>query len=180
MFKGTKTISNLVRKFTFSDYDHVAVLLRNERGEIIVFEATGGVGVGIMPWRKFIEMGWYKSQHIISYRKLKINRTERFYSLVEEFVNINIGKTYDFSLSKMLKRVSVQEEQEGNIKREEKNSFFCSELVAALYKYLGILERTKSSTQYWPGSFEEDEDLHFVSTTEFGKPILGRETIIIF
>lgn len=46
---------------------------------MIIFEATGGVGVGILPWKKFIQRGWHKTQQIVSYRKLFINRTSRFY-----------------------------------------------------------------------------------------------------
>lgn len=95
-------------------------------------------------------------------------------------MNDNIGKNYNFSISKMLKRFSVLEETEGIPSKVGKSSYFCSELVAALFKHLGILEKAKSSTQYWPGSFEEDEELRFIESKEFGEASLGRETIIVF
>jgi len=31
--------------------------------------------------------------------------------------------------------------------------YFCSELVAAGYKRLGLLDEQKASSQYWPGTF---------------------------
>ena len=94
--------------------------------------------------------------------------------MVENFVNDNIGKMYDFSLKKMFKRVSLEEDPDSIDKKSNKNNYFCSELVAALYKYINILDKRKSSTQYWPGSFEEDEEIQFIETLEFGKPRLGR------
>ena len=38
-------------------------------------------------------------------------------------------------------------------------TYFCSELVASLYKALGLLEKTKSATQYWPVTFAKDLNL---------------------
>lgn len=39
-------------------------------------------------------------------------------------------------------------------KEARKNQgYFCSELVAAAYKKIGVLPAKKSSAQYWPGDF---------------------------
>ncbi len=35
---------------------------------------------------------------------------------------------------------------------DEKRTFFCSELVAAVYKYINILPTNVSSKKYWPGN----------------------------
>lgn len=34
--------------------DHVAAVLLNQMGEPLIFEANGGLGVGICPWMKFL------------------------------------------------------------------------------------------------------------------------------
>lgn len=41
----------------------------------------------------------------------------------------------------------------------EDKSYFCSELVASLYKYLGLLPTEISSSNYWPGSFSTETSL---------------------
>ena len=38
-----------------------------------------------------------------------------------------------------------------NTKKEANSGFFCSELVAAAYKELGLLDPHVSAAQYWPG-----------------------------
>jgi hypothetical protein len=42
------------------DIDHVAVALLNERGDLLLFEANGGFGVGICPWNKFVSKKWFQ------------------------------------------------------------------------------------------------------------------------
>ena len=40
----------------------MAFVLKNLKNDVLLFEASGGVGVGIIPWKKFIKRGWYKDQ----------------------------------------------------------------------------------------------------------------------
>lgn len=54
-------------------------------------------------------------------------------------------------------------------------TFFCSELVAAAYKRLGLLPKNVSSTQYWPGSFSYEHEM-----TLEGGATLGQEYLIDF
>jgi hypothetical protein len=73
-------------------------------------------------------------------------RTEGFLKDVDEFVAGNVGKEYDFSLKEYLfNRNSTSE--------GEREVFFCSSLVAKLYKKLQLLEEGKSCTQYLPSWF---------------------------
>ena len=41
----------------------------------------------------------------------------------------------------------------------ENKGYFCSELIAATYKILGILPKQISSAQYWPGTFSAEGQL---------------------
>lgn len=60
--RGTKQTAILQRALTQDEFDHIAVVLKNVRGDVLLFEANGGIGVGIMPWHKFIEKKYYKKQ----------------------------------------------------------------------------------------------------------------------
>jgi hypothetical protein len=39
----------------------------------------------------------------------------------------------------------------------EDDGFFCSELVAAAYQYLGILPEGRASSYYWPSTLARDD-----------------------
>jgi hypothetical protein len=77
---------------------------------------------------------------------LKIHRTEAFLAEISKFVEDNIGKKYKFSLKKyIMSRNSTVE--------SDKKSYFCSSLVAKLYKKLGLLDPNVSSDRYMPYDF---------------------------
>ena len=68
----------------------------------------------------------------VVHRHLNILRTEAFLKDVDQFVANNMGKKYDFSLKDYLfNRTSTGE--------GERDVFFCSSLVAKLYKKLQLL-----------------------------------------
>ena len=60
--RGNKNSAVLQRAFTQEEFDHVAVVLKNVKDDVLLFEASGVSGVGIIPWRKFISKRWYKDQ----------------------------------------------------------------------------------------------------------------------
>ena len=63
-----------------------------------------------------------------------------------------MGKKYDFSLTDYIFERSSS-------KDKEQKDYFCSSLVAKLYKKLGLLPEKKSCKQYLPSSFAERENL---------------------
>jgi len=52
LFRGSHFGSLLTRTFTWSKYDHIALILKFESdpGEIYLVEATGGMGVALNKW----------------------------------------------------------------------------------------------------------------------------------
>lgn len=62
-----------------------------------------------------------------------------------KFVKSSIGKKYDLRALKLIRKTSGEEESE--------RGYFCSELVAKVYKELGLLEKEKASSSYWPVDF---------------------------
>ena len=61
-----------------------------------------------------------------------------------------------------------------DVEKKDKG-FFCSELVAVIFKLLGILPSNISSAQYWPGSFSAESQLDLGAGT-----VLGHEYLIYF
>ena len=41
---------------------------------------------------------------------------------------------------------------------DDKKTFFCSELVAACHKVMGVLPKELASAQYWPSTFQEPSE----------------------
>ena len=39
----------------------MAVVLLNAIGDILLFEANGGFGVGICPWKQFMSKAWFNN-----------------------------------------------------------------------------------------------------------------------
>ena len=72
---------------------------------------------------------------------------------------MNLNKEFKISISKLFKFQSKISDFDGS----EKKNYFCSELVATLYKHLGLLEPYKSATQYWPKDFSDNEGLKILN-----------------
>ena len=70
-------------------------------------------------------------------------------------------------------------DQDSAEKIRDNKSFFCSELVATAYKRLGLLEKEKAASQYWPGEFSAENP---ETQIKFSKADthLGLEKIIEF
>lgn len=77
----------------------------------------------------------------------------------------NIGKQYYISIDKLWSNRSYLAQ------KPEEVGFFCSELVAALYKDLGLITRNPSDPDYKPGSnfipyhFTQRHDLKLLKGT---------------
>lgn len=66
---------------------------------------------------------------------------------LQRFVKSAVGRNYEFSFSKLLRKRSITTTPEA----EPGRSFFCSELIAAAYKRMGFLPFDISSATYLPG-----------------------------
>ena len=199
LFKGHSTESHLQRIITSDDYDHVGVLIKNKEG-LNVYESTGSEGVKLRPWHEFITYYWYLLYDAMAFRKLnvdinamkeyilgqnsndndKMNENidnkkikEIFYYFfnknVDEFIEKTEDKKYVFSkvgylcTSKMKKNSVIRK------------SYSCSELIAALYYYVGIINDTYEARNYLPGHFAKRGEIPFKKGFS-----LGEEYIIDF
>ena len=90
---------------------------------------------------------------------------------IDSFMQKSNGKKYYFSICHYLFKGFFKNKVTPNFK----DGYFCSELIAAVYNYCGILSNKLNITNYLPGSFEENGDATFNEGFS-----LGPEYIIIF
>lgn len=53
-------------------------------------------------------------------------------------------------MSKLFKKKAVEKEESID---NENRTFFCSELVAAAYKYVDLINKDIASSSFWPGKY---------------------------
>jgi hypothetical protein len=148
LFRAKSVASKLQRMVTKADYDHVALILKYASGRIGLLEATGLDGVNIVMWDTFMRYEWHKLYSRLIYRKLDVERTPNFLIDLEEFIKEVKGKRYRISAGKIMGRKADRPPA-------TEKGFFCSELVAAAYKRVGLLPQDIPSSKYWPGDFAE-------------------------
>ena len=76
-----------------------------------------------------------------------------------------MGKQYDFSLTDYIF-------QRNSYADKDHKHYFCSSLVAKVYKILGLLPDKKSCKQYLPSSFSGKEHLFLQDQGPFGYAFL--------
>lgn len=97
----------ITRGVTYSDYDHVAMVLKfegdsNEKDDVYIIDATLD-GVNVTSW----ETVWGYKDIIykkIVWRRLFIKRDDIFISRLTSFVQSVNKKKYSLSVTKLLKR----------------------------------------------------------------------------
>ena len=197
LFKGYSNDSKFQRFLTSAEYDHVGIMVKNKYG-LNLYESTGKDGAKLRPWEDFITYYWYLLYDVMSFRKLKIDdETKKLYILeqnngekiedindnkklnekfyfyfnkkIDEFISKSEHKKYYFSKigyfchSKMKKKSLIRE------------SYSCSELIGALYYYVGIITDELEARNYLPGHFSRNGEVAFKKGFQ-----LGEEYIIDF
>lgn len=67
------------------------------------------------------------------WRKLTYKRTKKFIEDLEAFIRGSVGKRYELSVKKLLNK-----KDSGTDANDPDKAYFCSELIAAAYKALGL------------------------------------------
>ena len=156
LFRSKNLTAKLMRGLTRSQYDHVALALRYESGDIALLEATNNEGVNIVYWEDFYFNDWFREYDRIVFRHLEVHRTDQMVAELENFLEATLGKKYGISAKKIFSRFRNSEDD-----TEEK--FFCSELVAAAYRQIGVLAESIAPSTIWPGDFSgTSTKLHLV------------------
>ena len=66
-----------------------------------------------------------------------------------------IGNQYGINVNRLVRQTSDLTKDQKEKGEDKDRSYFCSELIAALYKRLGLLNNAVSAGQYWPSSFSQ-------------------------
>ena len=115
---------------------------------LFLLESTGD-GVHTYPLLLRLD-AWARNNTTIVYRPLSVDRTPWMLTQMGAFVDRVNGKNYSFNPLRLLKGTDNQEP-------DEKSSYFCSELIAALYKRMGLLAASTAIGQVLPGDFAGDD-----------------------
>ena len=149
------------RMLTGSQYDHVGMMIKYPKsGHIQIFESLTSSGVSKWNWDNFVSEKLYKNYEKIALRKLNlfgktefVENREQLDRIVFNFVSQTVGNPFRLTLSKL----SIKQDHNDFVPEISKDQgFFCSELIACLYKRLGLLPHKKPSSQYWPGQFSTE------------------------
>lgn len=54
---------------------------------------------------------------------------------------------------------------------QEGKGYFCSELIAVMYKLLGVFPKNICSAQYWPGSFSAEGKITLEKGAKLGEEL---------
>jgi hypothetical protein len=88
-----------------------------------------------MDWKEFITYNDLYTK--VALLKLVCERRYMIVPQIFEFVGESIGQKYKLSFTKLLKRESISDTGMG--RRQKRDGYFCSELVAKAYKNIGLL-----------------------------------------
>mmetsp|Transcript_5580 Transcript_5580/g.9320 ORF Transcript_5580/g.9320 Transcript_5580/m.9320 type:complete len:246 (+) Transcript_5580:225-962(+) len=156
--------SAAVRLGTFSAYDHVGLVLKTPEGDTRLIEALAE-GVSVSAWHHFAEQGWHKDYCRIVLRRLNWparGRRGHLGERLEEFADAVNGKKYGLNLCGLICGGTLRNWN------DPARTYFCSEIVAEGYKFLGLLPPDSCAARYVPGDFSEGSQLAFPEGVTIG------------
>lgn len=148
LFQAKNVGAKIQRGLARSAFDHAAMIFIDEMEKILVFEATQADGVAFAYWEDFFKKGWIEMYNRIILRRLEIDNPQSLYSSFDRFVTETQGKKFGFSARKVISKNKKKPGQE--------DDYFCSELIAAAYKSVGLLPNECDPSKVWPGDFGKD------------------------
>lgn len=157
LFSGRGLVSATIRLFTRSRWSHVGMVVRGGDGELLMLEATntaeapdvvrGQAVRGVQVVRLAEKLANYDGEVVL--RRLELDgRPEGLDEAVRDIAAMWRYRGYkDFTLTLALDLLSA------NRRPQHVDRVFCSELVAEVYKRLGLASRGTRSSRIVPGDF---------------------------
>lgn len=169
LFRTPHAISNSVRLFTQSRWDHVAMIVRiplnsTRMQNLCVFEATYTGGVQTYPlYTRLQSWATCPQKMKMSLRKIENWKpSQHDLHRLDQFVSKSSGKPYGITPVLQRRRAS------------DHKTFFCSQLIASAYKAVGLLDISVSSSRILPAHFgagHKDDYLRLLSDARIGPEI---------
>lgn len=159
MFKSKNYSTKFQRTFTGSNYDHVGMLVLCETDDdlntIFLLEAVTEEGVRLVEFLPNIQ-AYFDVYEKIVYRPLQnLERDENMLTELDGYLEEVLGKKYGVSISKFWRSSVNLKGANGKHICEANRTFQWAELVAKMYKVLGILNPEEHSGKYIPAHFTE-------------------------
>lgn len=157
LFSGRGLVSGTIRVFTGSRWSHVGLVVRSDDDELLLLEATntdeapdiqlGRAVRGVQVVRLADKLANYDGT--VALRRLELDeRPAGMDEAVREIALLWRYRGYkDFTINLLLDLLSA------NRRPQRVHRVFCSELVAEVYKRLGIVRRDVRSSRCVPGDF---------------------------
>ena len=158
LFRGNNAGQFAIRAATSSEYDHVAMILKfdSDPNEVYLVEAVGNRGVTYNKWaniRKHI--GTDKFYGKLVFRSI-IHGPDYLGDMnMADCLSEVIGNKYEIGGGKLMRSETIKIDKKSKNKYvEEGRTFFCSELIAKIFKVIGTIEDDDiSCAQYYPHNF---------------------------
>lgn len=96
-----------------------------------------------------------------------MERDEDLLSDLDDYLEEVLGKKYKISLTKFMRKTMAPRNTLGKFTEKEDRTFQWAELVAKMYKVLGILSPKSHSCQYMPVHFTDKKKID-LKKGEFG------------
>jgi hypothetical protein len=143
VISNSEFYTHIAKLGTMSLWDHVAMVVERD-GELHLFESTPD-GVFTSPLSRRLK--FYLKGSTLGVRRLTLHRTPEMKKALSDFIEEVDGRPYKQNWMDLMKA------WKGTHTSEDLSSIFCSELMAAAYKRMGLLDNSIPSNNYLPADF---------------------------
>lgn len=181
LFSGNSLVSNSIKLFSRSKWSHVAMVYKVDDGDIaLCWESTsvGKIkdielgkktkGVQLVVLSDRIEQ-CLNDGYQLAIRQLNKEITDDMFSELKQFRHEIKGTPYEQDFIELIK--SSWDGWLGE-NEEDLSSLFCSELVAAAYQKMDLLNDGLPSNEYVPKDFSTERDIHLLNGYDFGDEVV--------
>lgn len=175
LLAGAESGGALIKFFDGAQFSHSAIIIRSKcTSELFLYEATpnhhnavdvrtGKVlhGVQVVPFRYKVFSGWYSRVAVRRLVGITDEEREDIYQKLLLFRKQMEGKPYEKNyLELVLAAFNIDQDWLQSLPDYDNlNSLFCSEMVAAAYQKMGVLDDKASPSDFTPNDFSSVRQL---------------------
>jgi uncharacterized protein YycO len=147
LFNTTFISGNATKLLTWSNWDHMAMVVETPKKKLKLFEAIPD-GVNLFSINSRLE--YYLELSSVGIRRLEVARNQEMIDSLYQFSQEVLGRPYKHvsNLNEFVKALNYSNQV------ENLESIFCSELVAAAFKRMKLLPNDVCSNNFLPRDFE--------------------------
>ncbi|SBT77542.1 conserved Plasmodium protein, unknown function [Plasmodium ovale] len=143
LFRSNHATAMLQRMITRGEYDHIGMILRNDKNNLFLLEALSNMGIILTPWELFRKNKWNEAYARIALRRLTWDNSEENLQNLLNFLKNTIGQKYNLKIINFL------------APKSDDGGYFCSELIGECWKIMGVIPLSTSCSYIWPSNFSE-------------------------